>query len=119
MSGVSSISPELQFSEMDIQTDVVYYSFHFLVNVYLLPVELFIPSHTLSIALLKHLSLSAWSSFIPITQAPAPEHELETLTGKRDWGLEVPPPEYASVMVTKDDTQPPDYFDDIVNKVVI
>jgi len=53
------------------------------------------------------------------TVAPAPEHELETLTGKRDWGLEVPPPEYASVMVTKDDTQPPDYFDDIVNKVVI
>ena len=90
-----------------------------LVNVYLLPGELFIPSHTLSIALLKHLSLSAWSSFIPIIQAPAPEHELETLTGKRDWSLEVPPPEYASVMVTKDDTQPPDYFDDIVNKVVI
>ena len=50
MSGVSSISPELQFSEMDIQTDVVYYSFHFLVNVYLLPGELFIPSHNLSIA---------------------------------------------------------------------
>lgn len=48
----------------------------------------------------------------------APEYELETLTGKRDWALEEPP-EYTSVMVTKDDTQPPDYFDDIVNKVQI
>ena len=49
---------------------------------------------------------------------PAPEYELETLTGKRDWALEEPP-EYATVMVTKDDTQPPDYFDDIVNKLQI
>ena len=56
-------------------------------------------------------------------QAPAPEYELETLTGKTDWAVggqqSSPPPEYETIMVTKDDAQPPDYFDDIVNKVVI
>ena len=84
------------------------------VNVYLLPEELFIPSHNLSIA--------ETFIFIPcahqLSTTSAPEYELETLTGKRDWALEEPP-EYATVMVTKDDTQPPDYFDDIVNKVQI
>merc|ERR1712117_313361 len=53
-----------------------------------------------------------------LSMTSAPEYELETLTGKRDWALEEPP-EYTTVMVTKDDTQPPDYFDDIVYKVQI
>ena len=88
------------------------------VNVYLLPRDQFILSHN---QLLKHLS----SFFIALftIQAPAPEYELETLTGKSDWAMGgqqgSPPPEYATIMVTKEEAQPPDYFDDIVNKVVI
>ena len=63
------------------------------------------------------------SSFI-LLQAQTPEYELETLTGKGGHS-DSPPPEYHSILVTRgaehqeDDTLPPDYFDDIVNKVVI
>jgi len=58
------------------------------------------------------------------TVAQTPEYELETLTGKGGHS-DSPPPEYHSILVTRgaehqeDDTLPPDYFDDIVNKVVI